>query len=190
MARDEPAQPELKLHAYVVLGMLRVGVGSGYDIKQLVDLIARHFWTISYPQIYPQLDHLEQHGLVAGRDDSTSGRRRRIYSITPAGRRELDRWLADPEAPSLEIRDVGLLKLMVADDDGVALEQLSRIRKRSEDAIAHLESRSRPAAEAIEGEGNPFPLVSVELGIELHRALLRTCRTLERRVSRATSDGP
>src|SRR5438093_1370602 len=39
------------------------------------------------------------------------GRRRRMYSITDAGREELQDWLADPETAPIEMRDTATLKL-------------------------------------------------------------------------------
>jgi len=160
--------------------MLRLGARSGYDVKQLVDLIARHFWTISYPQIYPVLQRLERQGLIAGRADRTSRRRRKLYRLTPAGERALEPWLAAPEQPPLEIRDAGLLKVMFASDEVVARDQLARLAQRSREAIEHLTSTARPVAEALRDEGNPQPLLSVEFGIRLHRSIVRTCSTLAR----------
>jgi len=39
--------------ARVILGMLKLGVGTGYDIKKVIDFSTRFFWTASYGQIYP-----------------------------------------------------------------------------------------------------------------------------------------
>ena len=47
---------------YVVLGMVRLGAQSGYDIKKSVRDSIRFFWTISEAQIYPSLDRLERAG--------------------------------------------------------------------------------------------------------------------------------
>lgn len=160
--------------------MLRLGARSGYDIKQLIDVAGRHFWAINYPQIYPELDRLQELGFIVGKSDKKSGRRRKLYKITKPGERELDRWLGNEEQPSLEIRDVGLLKVLFADGPEVAADQIAILRQRSEDTIALLESQSRPIAAAIEDEGNPFPLVTVDFGIELHRSIVRTCRKMER----------
>ena len=46
----------------VILGMIRMGRRTGYDIKQLVDVSARFFWSASYGQIYPELKRLEEGG--------------------------------------------------------------------------------------------------------------------------------
>ena len=70
---------ELNKTSYVILGMLRLGRHTGYDIKQLVDVSTRFFWAASYGQIYPELARLEEAGLVRGESDEASGRRRRTW---------------------------------------------------------------------------------------------------------------
>jgi PadR family transcriptional regulator PadR len=61
--------------------------------------------------MYPLLREMEAHGLVEGRWELPDRRTRRYYSITPAGRREHKRLLADVE-PFLDsvIRSVSLIK--------------------------------------------------------------------------------
>ncbi len=46
---------ELSKTSYVILGMLRKGPKSGYEIKAKADISTRFFWAISYGQIYPEL---------------------------------------------------------------------------------------------------------------------------------------
>src|SRR5256714_12543314 len=60
--------------ARVVLGMLRLGKRTGYEIKQLVDVSTRFFWAASYGQIYPELKRLEERGLVESEPQPTGGR--------------------------------------------------------------------------------------------------------------------
>ena len=106
---------ELGPTAYVVLGMLSLEPRSGYDIKQLADISTRHFWAISYGQIYPELRRLLTAGLIKSEDASRGTRRRTLYHLTPNGRQALHAWVADPAIQSLEIRDEMLLKLFFAD---------------------------------------------------------------------------
>ena len=70
---------------YVVLGMVRLGARSGYDIKKSVRDSIRFFWTISEAQIYPSLERLGRAMLVRGRSAPQGGRRRRDFEITPQG---------------------------------------------------------------------------------------------------------
>ncbi len=77
---------ELTPSAYMVLAMIRDGYDTGYRIKQYLERAASFFWSVSYGQIYPELRRLEAAGLVTGRDLTSTGRRRREYSLTASGR--------------------------------------------------------------------------------------------------------
>jgi PadR family transcriptional regulator PadR len=67
--------------------------------------------------IYPLLRELESRGLIHGQWEHPDRRTRRFYSITPAGRREHRRLLAELE-PFLDsvIRSVSLIKREVYGD--------------------------------------------------------------------------
>ncbi|WP_402464968.1 PadR family transcriptional regulator [Isoptericola aurantiacus] len=74
----------------LVLGILADGDSYGYAIaKQVAELSAGHLeWTDG--MLYPLLHRLERNGLVeASWDRAGSGRRRKHYAITPAGRAAL-----------------------------------------------------------------------------------------------------
>ena len=105
---------ELSPTAYVILGMLSWRPMSGYDIKAGVDKSTRFFWAASYGQIYPELSRLEREGLVESEDASNGARRRRVYSLTDAGREALADWLLG-RTVTIELRDESLLRLFFAD---------------------------------------------------------------------------
>lgn len=169
-------EAELRIHAYVVLGMVCLGARSGYEIKQDVERSIRFFWTISQAQIYPSLERLERDGLIAGSDQPTGRRRRRVFEITDAGRATLRAWLDAAEPIPFELRDVGLLKLFFADaaQDGEAGELLDAVRRRSRERVATL-TAIRPAAAELRGQGNIYPLLTLEMGIAFHQALADVC---------------
>jgi PadR family transcriptional regulator AphA len=141
------AHDELSPTAYVVLGMLRLGRRSGYDIKQLVDKSTRFFWAASYGQIYPELKKLEEAGLIAGEPDPQGARQRRAYELTPEGERALDEWLRSPDTPAVETRDAALLKLFFA--DGLPREDAAAIARtageRHAEVVRTLEQLDPPA---------------------------------------------
>jgi PadR family transcriptional regulator AphA len=172
---------------YVILGMLRIGATSGYEIKRAVDMSTRFFWTISPAQIYPTLRALEKEGLVRGRSEPRGRRPRRLYELTPRGEAALVEWLRRDEPLDWELRDTGTLKLFFADalEPAEALEVVAAIRRRSERFLARMRDEIRPLAEAVaEHEGNIGPLASLRLGIAVHEAMVETCRELERELSR------
>ncbi len=98
----------------VVLGLLRFGPRSGYDMKTVVDRSTRFFWAASYGQIYPELRRLEAEGLIQGEDAPRGERERRVYKLTKAGRDALTEWLLGPTV-TIEYRDESLLRLFFAD---------------------------------------------------------------------------
>jgi len=171
-----PAPPELSAPDYVVLGMVRLGARSGYEIKLTVEQSIRFFWTISQAQIYPSLRRLERGGLLEGRSEPRGRRPRRVYELTAAGEEALREWLRRSEPIPFELRDTGLLKLFFADslpgEDALAL--LERVRRRSEERVAELREIEPEAVRAAE-EGNAFPLLTLRMGIAFHRAMLEIC---------------
>jgi DNA-binding PadR family transcriptional regulator len=169
---------------YLVLGMVRLGARSGYEIKRMVELSLRFFWTISPAQIYPSLERLERSGLVVGRPEALGRRRRRAFAITSAGEATLQAWLRKPEPIPFELRDLGLLKLFFADalDKRDALALLRAIERRSRERVAALQA-IEPAALATEAQGAAYPLLTLQLGIAFHRAMLEVCREFEPKLS-------
>jgi PadR family transcriptional regulator AphA len=161
---------ELSSTAYVILGMLGWRPMSGYEIKSLVDKSTRFFWAASYGQIYPELRKLEAAGLIGGKASPQGGRRRNVYRLTPAGRRELQAWLG-VDADVFELRDEGLLKLFFADAAGheAAIQALDAKRREHERVLARLE--------AVEATGRPdgFAYHVLRYGIECNRWQAEWC---------------
>ncbi len=82
---------------HAILGFLRYGPLSGYDLKERFDLSVQHFWPADQSQIYRILAKLDEQGYthvkVVERENRPD---RKVYSITKAGREELHRWLTTP----------------------------------------------------------------------------------------------
>ncbi|MGI8711967.1 MAG: PadR family transcriptional regulator [Solirubrobacteraceae bacterium] len=171
---------ELGAPAYVVLGMLRLGARSGYEIKRAVELSIRFFWTISQAQIYPSLERLERAELVHGSSDPQGRRPRRVFEITEAGDAALGDWLRRIEPMPFELRDIGLVKLFFADalnqDDAHAL--LLAVKQRSQERVATLGAIERAARLAYAG-GNGHPLLTLRMGIAYHQAMIDVCGEFE-----------
>jgi DNA-binding PadR family transcriptional regulator len=104
----------LSATARVILGLLKWGPRTGYDVKRVTDFSTRFFWRASYGQIYPELRGLEDIGLVRAREEPRGRRPRRVYELTPAGERALAGWLLG-DTDLYEVRDEGLLRLFFGD---------------------------------------------------------------------------
>lgn len=185
------ANRSLPVPAYVVLGMISLGAQSGYEIKQGVERSIRFFWTISQAQIYPSLQRLEREGLITGREVPTGRRRRRIFEITGAGRAELRAWLAGTEPIPFELRDVGMLKLFFADlsSSSDAQELLEAVRRRSQERVDTL-TAIRPDAAEIAAQGAGHPLLTLEMGIAFHQAMVDVCASFAAEHFPGASTGP
>lgn len=99
---------------YALLGFLTTEGASGYRLAQEFGESAGWFWYASHSQIHPELKRMEQEGLVTSERLEDDGRGKRVYSITPAGREQLDLWLAEStEYPP--VRDVERIRLIFMD---------------------------------------------------------------------------
>jgi PadR family transcriptional regulator AphA len=165
---------------YVVLGMIRLGARSGYEIKQAVELSIRFFWTISQAQIYPSLERLEAAGLVEGCSDPLGKRQRRTFQITEAGESALREWLQRDEPMPFELRDIGMVKVFFADalDGDEALALVTSLKQRSEERLSTLRS-IEPAAQRSADEGNALPGLTLRMGIAFHQAMIDVCEEFE-----------
>ena len=104
----------LPVTTYAVLGQLAGGPSSGYEIKARLAAGAAHFWHASYSQIYAELRRLTELGLVSEENVLQDARpNKRVYTITPAGRRALRAWLGEPWGLAT-LRDESLVKLTLA----------------------------------------------------------------------------
>lgn len=97
--------------SYAVLGLIDLlGPATPYQLKQKAQSSLFHFWAIPHTQIYSESARLAEAGLLEEQQEDT-GRRRRTYRLTEAGRAALDRWREDPDTEPCELRDPALLKL-------------------------------------------------------------------------------
>lgn len=174
------AQWDLTTPAYLILGMLRLGARSGYDVKRMADSSARYFAAVSHVQIYPLLKDLERAGLVEGNAEARGRRRRRAYELTPEGEAALVEWLRREDELGLDVRDLGLLKLFFAEvlDWQDTLELVRQIRARSERILAELRQR-KPATLELRARGESSPDHALGFGLAMHEAWIAHCDMLE-----------
>lgn len=175
--------------SYVILGMLRKGPKSGYEIKAQADVSTRFFWAISYGQIYPELKRLDQAGLIEGVTDPDDGRQRRVYSITPLGEEALHEWLTRPGELHSELRHEGVLRFFFADalDDAERVELLHAMRAKHERLREELMAITPSAEEASGKGGNSLSLLTLETGIAYQEFFVELCDRLERRLAETES---
>jgi len=159
---------ELSNTAYVILGALHERPRSGYDIKTFADGSTRHFWAVSYGQLYPELKRLLDAGLIEAEDQPTGSRQRTLYRLTRAGEEALADWVSDAGIRPTELRDEMLVRLFFSDAVGLG--------KRVELA-RNMAARHRAQASGLCRQGeklhaehreNPMHNEVLRFGIDLH----------------------
>jgi len=157
--------------SYIVLGLLEnAGESTPYDLKRAAALGLGDLWSLQHAQLYSEPARLAGAGLVTERRELT-GRRRRHFMITDAGRGALRAWLEQPTDAFTELRDPGLLKLFFGAPPGpLAAVQLSLHERK----LANYEQlRAAMAERVVSG-----PALALESGIGHEREWVRFWRAL------------
>ena len=117
MMDDQDQGPRLNTTSYIVLGLLvrAGGQATPYALKRMASTSVGNFWSLHHAQLYAEPERLARAGLLR-EEREAGGRRRRSYSVTPAGRAALEAWLQVPAAVPGELRDPGLLQLFFGAD--------------------------------------------------------------------------
>ena len=164
---------ELNPTSHVILGMLGMRPMCGYEIKRLVDDSTRFFWAVGYGQIYPELGRLSEAGLIEGRPDPGSSRKRIEFRLTDAGRAALERWLAEPSEIQ-ETRDEGLLKIFFSSATGPETTRAALEAKRDHHRRIAAELREIETTKA-NGDRQAGPQTALRYGIALNDFIADWC---------------
>ena len=117
--------------SYLALGWIDRGSATPYELKRMSAQSVGYFWEFPHSQLYAEPARLTKLGLLEEKQELT-GRRRRVYSITQAGRQALEDWLREPTSEAPQIRDIGLLKLFFHDSlGGESVVALARAQEES-----------------------------------------------------------
>jgi len=73
--------------------------------QAMMDELSRHGYRIGPGTLYPLLHGMERAALLKSKLEKVAGRRRRVYTITPAGRRELNKARLKVDELHLELHE-------------------------------------------------------------------------------------
>ena len=97
---------------FAILGLLDREPSHGYDLKRDYDAYFGRGKPLPYGQVYATLARLLRDGkVVAGDAEPGAGPDRKRYSITDAGRQEVEEWLAVPVEPEPHLQTVLFVKV-------------------------------------------------------------------------------
>lgn len=77
------------INELLVLSTLRSEAKHGYQIAIDLESESNGLVRIKHGTLYPILHRLEEEGLIRGSWSSDGGRRKKVYALTPSGRRHL-----------------------------------------------------------------------------------------------------
>lgn len=99
------------INTILILGVLRDGEKHGYQIALDVAEVSKGLFELRHGTLYPVLHKMEKQGWISGRWQKKDGRRRKVYRLTPDGRRylsgETDRFESLAEAVLALVRGPG-----------------------------------------------------------------------------------
>ena len=98
-----------------ILGLINNSDKTGYEIMTVFRDSLNHFWAAQTSQIYRELQTMEKNGWISQTHVAQTGKPdKNVFSITPAGREELLRWLRNGNLPG--VRNPLLLKTFFMGD--------------------------------------------------------------------------
>jgi DNA-binding PadR family transcriptional regulator len=118
---------------FVILGLLSHQPMSGYELKKYSTEWISYFWDIGYGQIYPALKEMSGAGLVEITAAKGKRAESKTYSLTPAGKAELLKWLKSPKKNEV-YRSELLLKMFFSAliEPGFSVEKMKALKTESE----------------------------------------------------------
>jgi len=145
--------PALTTTSYGVLALLALQPWTTYQLARQMERSLGWIWPRAISRLYEEPKKLVAAGLADSRPRATGRRPSTVYSITPAGRRALAAWLAEPGAgPVLECE--ALVKIAYA-DQGTRDGLLANLTALIDDTSAKLQFGQMIATSYLEGRG-PF----------------------------------
>jgi DNA-binding PadR family transcriptional regulator len=98
---------------HALLALLSEGPKYGLQLRQEFEARTGEVWPLNVGQVYTTLQRLERDGFVTSDDPEGEGPQKG-FRITPAGGRELARWLRTPPETASPPRDELVIKVLVA----------------------------------------------------------------------------
>jgi len=159
---------------YVILGLLSECPMSGYDLKRIIDMRFRFFWSESYGQIYPQIKKMLESKEIEKESTPKDSRRKQLYRITDKGLKSLLLWMDMPiekETVRLEI----LLKVYFANfmDDNMLFNYIQIFRKQHKEELDIIKGFQKELQSIPNPHNNHQNILNViDFGIRTNQAYL------------------
>jgi PadR family transcriptional regulator AphA len=175
---------------YALLGLLSVRPWTTYELAQQVRRSLHWFWPRAERKLYDVPKKLAAEGLATATEEFTGKRRRTVYAITSAGRRELRSWLRMP-SPEPTWENEALVKVFFADGGelGALRTTLTGMRDAAQARLAELAALA--AQEPLFPQRRHLGAVTIRLHQDLEEAQVRWAEwALEQTATWPSADDP
>jgi PadR family transcriptional regulator, regulatory protein AphA len=147
--------------SYAILSLLGLRSWSSYELTQQMGRSLGRIWPRAESKIYEEPKKLEALGLARATRETVGERPRTVWTITPAGRRALTKWMSrSATGPVLEWEQ--LVKLFFA-EHGSKADALARIDEAHAWAVERNEDNLRTGRAYLAGEAEFQERVAVNM---------------------------
>lgn len=139
---------------YAILCLLAIRPWSTYELAKQMKRSLHHVWPRAESNIYAEPKRLVQAGLAQAEVERVGNRPRTLYTITPKGRRTLERWIATESAPT-RVESETLVKVLFGNygSKDALLENLRAFAAEAEGVVTLF----REVAAEYDRGTHPFP---------------------------------
>jgi DNA-binding PadR family transcriptional regulator len=184
------AHPGALSPEYALLGLLAQGPAHGYELHQKLAADLGQVWHISLSQSYNILNRLEAQGYIAGTiQEQEKLPARRLFQLTPLGRRRFENWLHTTSGSSVRsIRLEFLTRLYFARlkdpalAHGLVETQIAETRRGLE--------RLRSLYDDLPAKGLPINRLSLELRLRQLESVLEWLQSCHKAIDAPPGDTP
>ena len=167
---------------HALLGLINYQPSTGYDLKNKFQKSIHFFWNAALPHIYRSLNGMETQGWIASKIEHQSGKpNRKVYRITPNGKKELLNWLNEPPVEP-EFRHSMLVKVFFGKQLPPArfTEYLKNWREYNVNLLKQYETEvlpviKRQSEKASYAEDADYWGLSLDYGIRHSRMVIEWC---------------
>ena len=128
---------------YAILGLVNRKPLTGYDITKAFNEGLVEFWYAKHSQIYPELKRLTDEDLISY-ETIIQGEKleKKLYTITPKGKKCLQKWLAKDDPLEPTPKDIFRLRAYFCDemDDDTLLQQFQSALSKHSERLEYLEN--------------------------------------------------
>jgi molybdate-binding protein/DNA-binding PadR family transcriptional regulator len=168
--------------AHTLMGVLARGERYGYELRRELEDQLGPEWRLDFGQLYRALGRMAENGWVSFRVEAgRNGPARKVYTLTAAGRHEIERWLCEERPAPARHRDNAVVRARLGatlrDRKAAGVEALAIVG--SDDLVLDLLSRRLAKQHSINFAAHPVGSLRGLIALHERRAHLAGIHLLD-----------